>query len=306
MTKAILICIFASIAMGIIALVKKAKKSSARSIESYKSDKGRYAHFNDEKTDFLYEIPALEDCHCKLLKGNTKTGESVYTFSLLSGGCKGITLQCGARLWDTTKLCGSCSGCSEGICDSTCYALKYMMVHHNSIIPRYIQNTNVMYNDMIRGFAELQSQLDADKRKKCHKISAVRIHASGEFFSFEYLMAWIEFARVNSHMIFYTYTKRYAWLERAIIACGGHLPTNFIVNVSVWENPVTGEKCTLKSKYDFLGEFIYDDSNIDSRKEASTAVHCKAVNKDGSENKSVKCETCKRCMRGISTACWSH
>ena len=51
---------------------------------------------------------------------------------------------------------------------------------------------------------------------------------------------------------------------------------------------------------DLYGIFIYD-GNKDKE-----AVHCPAVNKDGSRNHKVNCSICRRCMHKNVTACYPH
>ena len=54
----------------------------------------------------------------------------------------------------------------------------------------------------------------------------VRIHGSGDYFSKQYLLAWIEAARMNPDLVFYGYTKS---LDLFI---GLELPNNFYITAS--------------------------------------------------------------------------
>lgn len=52
----------------------------------------------------------------------------------------------------------------------------------------------------------------------------IRIHDAGDFFSLQYAMDWVNFAKENQQCIFYTYTK-----EVSLFKGIGELPPNFIV-----------------------------------------------------------------------------
>jgi hypothetical protein len=54
--------------------------------------------------------------------------------------------------------------------------------------------------------------------------AAVRIHDSGDFFSSEYLTAWIEIAREHPTILFYAYTKDVTMMRENAV---GKSPTNF-------------------------------------------------------------------------------
>ena len=55
---------------------------------------------------------------------------------------------------------------------------------------------------------------------------AVRIHDAGDFFSYKYLLDWIEIARKNPKILFYAYTKQVSWLKNA--KNEGIIPRNFV------------------------------------------------------------------------------
>ena len=62
----------------------------------------------------------------------------------------------------------------------------------------------------------------------------VRIHVSGDFFSHEYWLAWLQVARANPHRTFYAYTKQLRlWVN------ADHIPKNLILTASKggrWDN----------------------------------------------------------------------
>lgn len=54
--------------------------------------------------------------------------------------------------------------------------------------------------------------------------AAVRIHDSGDFFSLEYLNAWLDIARMHPSILFYCYTKEVTMFREHVV---GKAPTNF-------------------------------------------------------------------------------
>jgi DNA modification methylase len=62
-----------------------------------------------------------------------------------------------------------------------------------------------------------------DNPKTRSKIVAIRLHNSGDFYSPEYLRAWLRLMRENPEIIFYAYTKSVSMVHAE------HIPTNFRV-----------------------------------------------------------------------------
>mgnify|MGYP000539451182 CR=1 FL=1 len=63
---------------------------------------------------------------------------------------------------------------------------------------------------------------------KHRRLKRLRIHASGDFFSLEYLQAWYRVARAREDMIFLAYTKSLPFIME-----GGEPPSNFIILASL-------------------------------------------------------------------------
>jgi len=55
--------------------------------------------------------------------------------------------------------------------------------------------------------------------------ACVRIHDSGDFFTKEYLSAWLQVARSRPGVLFYTYTKQVSWVKNLD---PGTIPANFL------------------------------------------------------------------------------
>lgn len=77
-----------------------------------------------------------------------------------------------------------------------------------------------------------------------------RIHGNGEFHSKESLEFWIEIAKENKGVTFYTYTKSYD-IVSDYLKEGNKLPNNFILNISM----VDGQQEEIDNKYPLLSDF---------------------------------------------------
>lgn len=91
-----------------------------------------------------------------------------------------------------------CQDCSE--CASTCYALKSYR-QYPSVKTAWDRNLDTVKNDLRLFKAKITVQLLRAKEK------TVRIHASGDFISQEYIEAWAEIAEAFPEVNFYAYTK---------------------------------------------------------------------------------------------------
>jgi hypothetical protein len=127
-------------------------------------------------------------------------------------------------------------------------------------------------------------------------VSAIRYHSFGEIPSYEYLLKMVELAENNDDVKFYTYTKRFEWIERYMKE---HFlfPSNLVINVSIWHK-------NYDNPYHFP-EFIYDDLQDP---EIAKLPHCPAVDINGNET-GFTCAKCKRCLKakqGDKIAVYSH
>lgn len=231
-----------------------------------------------------YETYLTDKTHLHIQNGNRKTGKGIYLVNLLPGD-QPLTKKDGTQLTNIPGTCGGCCDC----CKSDCYAIRYTMFHNYTVIRSYADNTVLAREDIDTFFKELQLFIDRSM------ISCIRFHAAGEIPSFEYLCRMADIAKANPRIIFYTYTKRYSWLEEYLEK--SLFPQNLVINVSIWHN-----------NYDNpagFPEFIYDDGTDDSLKDIK---HCPAVNKDGHETGET-CAHCKMCMyakKGSKIAVYAH
>lgn len=234
----------------------------------------------------VYETYFDENTHLKVHSGNKKTGKGIWLVNLLPGDTP-LTKNDGTVL---TNVAGSCGGCCQN-CKKDCYAARYVLFHHNSCVPSYASNTVLARHDVKTFFKELQDFIDRNI------VSVIRLHSSGEIPTKEYLIEMVKIAKANPMVIFYTYTKRFKWLEEVIDEYGD-LPNNLIINVSIWhknyDNPLN------------LPEFIYDDG---TEPELENLFHCPAVERGGRDNNEMTCSSCKRCFKakkGDKIAVYAH
>jgi len=126
-----------------------------------------------------------------LIDGNEKIGKGVYHFSTLPTNGKFIVDIGGVEY----VVFGTCPCHCAG-----CYATKGNYNFKGVRTSLAIRTILVRYHmDFVR--RAIQAQLIADHVKLC------RIHASGDFFSSEYVEMWAEIVRENPDCNFWTYTK---------------------------------------------------------------------------------------------------
>ena len=132
-------------------------------------------------------IPAL------LVDGNGKIGKGVYHFSTCPG-TKEYSATINGVLYTTFGTCGSdCIGCYGMTGNFARYGYDSLVVR--TVIARE-------YMDFCR--RAIMAQIKADS------VKTIRIHATGDFFSVEYLEMWKDIIANNPGTVFWTYTKEYA------------------------------------------------------------------------------------------------
>lgn len=231
-----------------------------------------------------FETYLTGDTHVHIQDGNKKLGKGIYTVNLLAGD-KPLTRKDGLQL---TNITGTCGGCCEH-CENDCYA-KRTQIFRNGNIPSWAENTILAREEPETFFKEIQQFIDRSM------VACIRFHAFGEIPTYEYLLKMVELAYNNPMISFYTYTKRFTWIEKYLKE-NESLPNNLVVNMSIWhknyDNPYN------------LPEFIYDDG---TEEDVAKLPHCPAVNKNGHET-GITCSKCKRCFRaknGDKIAVYAH
>lgn len=144
----------------------------------------------------------------------------------------------------------ACDGkyCSE--CRKYCYAKKAYR-QYPSTKNAWDENFSIVQNDLV-GFTKSMiayfSKINAPR--------VFRIHVSGDFFSLDYLMAWVEIAK-STDCIIYGYTKSFD-IFNAYFAMYGNLPKNLIVRASA-----NCDCCQIQAKNDLSLPLAFVRKNAD-------------------------------------------
>ena len=140
----------------------------------------------DKKTDRI--LSPLGWIKPLLKKGNTKTGTAVYTYSLLP----------------TNKVFDTVYGPLKGTCPCHCPGCYATTGRYNmpSTINSLALQTKLAYDYLNFVERAIIAQLETLPR-----VYEIRIHAAGDFFSFEYLNMWKRVIKNFPHKFFWTYTK---------------------------------------------------------------------------------------------------
>jgi hypothetical protein len=149
-----------------------------------------------------------------------------------------------------------------------------------------------MRHDMDKGFKQIKEALIKNKAK------VLRLHSSGEIMNYNYLLHMVKLAVEMQDVLFYFYTKRFAFMEQYLKECGA-LPENLVCNISEWKGNTEGYQL------DGLNKFVYDDG---TDPKVAKLAHCPAVDKKGKKT-GVTCSQCQRCFsgnKGIITAVYDH
>lgn len=162
----------------------------------------------------------------KFSKGNAKLGKDVLIFSLSAGhscpgakDCKTSVFQNAdgsRRIEDGPDNQFRCYAASAEIRLPKVYELR----KHNYDTLLALRETSKM-TEMI-----LQSMHKAGMKG----IRKVRVHESGDYFTFSYFRAWMEVAKVFPQITFYSYTKSLPHVVNGIKQ--GIIPPNFVFTAS--------------------------------------------------------------------------
>ena len=106
-----------------------------------------------------------------------------------------------------------------GACKSYCYATVGQQAFRSSVLRRARAFLATLQPDFVyRMIAEVAKAVKKGAR-------AVRIHDSGDFYSFEYMQAWFAIAAACPSVTFYAYTKMVPFVKVAYAK--GLVPANF-------------------------------------------------------------------------------
>jgi len=112
---------------------------------------------------------------------------------------------------------------SAGVCAQLCYA-RSGTYNFSNVKKAHVRNLESIVNDPEGWKAELTNEL---KAKRYQGGKSVRIHDSGDFFTEQYFLLWLDIAKENPHVFFYAYTKEVAMVKKH------ELPDNFVIIFSM-------------------------------------------------------------------------
>lgn len=100
---------------------------------------------------------------------------------------------------------------NAGICASVCYA-RNGTYNFPSVKQAHVTKLEMVLNDI----EKWRSMMTTELKHPRYRGKWVRIHDSGDFFSEEYLRAWMQIARDTPTTTFYCYTKEVAMFRKVI------------------------------------------------------------------------------------------
>lgn len=162
----------------------------------------------------------------KFSKGNAKLGKDVLIFSLSAGhSCPGAK-DCKSSVFQNADGSRRIEDGPDSV--FRCYAASAEIR-----LPAVFKLRKHNYDTML-GLRETPKMvamiLDSMAATGMKGINKVRVHESGDYFSFSYFRAWMEVATVFPNVTFYSYTKSLPHVINGIAK--GIVPPNFIFTAS--------------------------------------------------------------------------
>lgn len=238
----------------------------------------------------IYTFSLGENTKVHLTLGNRKIGK-VINFSTLPGNATSYATAKGNKITNVIGTCGQNCGC----CFNECYAKRSLVQHHNAVAKAWGENTLLIRYRLQETMEQIQAFIDKHPSRKLF-----RWNVSGELENVYQLEAMNELAIANPQLKFGIYTKNFQ-VVRSFVERGNKLADNFALNLSQWHDNLNG----WEDIANLFNRFIYDDNTDPSLK---AIRKCKAVNEDGTRDKSVKCEECGYCYENNRepTRCPAH
>lgn len=167
-------------------------------------------------------------------KGNAKLDKRITTFAIPSGyTCPGAA---GCLTWANRKTGKIRDGKNQIF---RCFSASQEAAFPNVRKSRW-KNFQLLQSALATGGVEATAQLISRSLPK--NVEILRIHVAGDFFSANYLDAWILTAQQHPHITMYAYTKSLSFLT------GKTLPANLLITASEegrWDHLI--EKLNLHS-----------------------------------------------------------
>ncbi len=160
-------------------------------------------------------------------KGNAKLGTQTLIFNLPAGKtCPGALFCKSFAVVDSN---GKRSIRDGEHTQFRCFAASSEVQYDGAFYNR-ANNLQTVVDYLQVGVDHAAEQLNvALQHFKTRKTSLVRIHESGDFFSIEYLEAWVKVAQMNPNLKFYCYSKSLHIFSEFGVA---NLPSNFYLTAS--------------------------------------------------------------------------
>lgn len=156
--------------------------------------------YNDKEWSTLIKIPPTT-----LIGSNSKLRKTgIYQWSIPA-----FRAQLDNHILNTCPKAGSCALACYA--QQSGYIFSRTMVKHHRNLYFYIHNKRKWINNII------------DEINNAKGLTAFRIHDSGDFYSFGYLLDWLEVIQSLPHIQFYAYTKMVSLMKSI------ELPKNFTV-----------------------------------------------------------------------------
>lgn len=217
-----------------------------------------------------------------------KTLASNELFIKLSEGNKKLQPSKKVRylIWNLPAIV-TCPFATE-MCKRFCYARKAEKAYPNCLTSRQ-RNLDISRNAKFatRMIYTINAYMTRDVYKNAENVY-VRIHESGDFYSYLYFKNWMTIARgIDAENVqFIAYTKSVVYVQRYINEYGA-LPKNVSIMSSIWQDT--------KQKYiDITNDINLPIYTADTEKNVNDAVNAGKAFKCLCEN----CSTCKACFHG--------
>ena len=158
-----------------------------------------------------------------------RNGRKIYSFSVPAGiTCPGASICLGK----VVVVDGKRKFVRGPNTEKDCWAAREELAFTNLFVRNHANY------DALRG-KKFDEILPILRRSLPHDAGIVRVHVSGDFFSRDYLAAWIALSRENPDRLFYAYTKSLKFLTEF----ADTLPENFRVTLSAggrYDNLIPG------------------------------------------------------------------
>lgn len=99
---------------------------------------------------------------------------------------------------------------NAGVCTEMCYARNGTYLFPN-VMKKHLSNLEYTLNDIVGWECDMIDEIKAKKN-----IKYIRIHDAGDFYSDEYLNAWINVIKRCPSVLFYAYTKEVSKFKRIV------------------------------------------------------------------------------------------